>query len=257
MQLPKTAKKIKNSCDYIDIDGTVYYIEKRHNHKDIGTVKKKTQHNVHGYQYCGIHYYKKGNIQKRVHRLVAEAFIPNPNNYNVVGHRNNIKKDNRVENLYWTTVKENTQKAHDDGLVVNKKGFDDSQSIPVKQYDTITNKLIGEYGSMSEAERITGISKQTIRNQCKYKRPVRKETYFRYFDDETATTNNLVYCYDYNTDELLGVYFNTVDAAKKTQTSIKYIQTCIYNNKKPKWTKQDKYFLRYKCESTIERRDAE
>ena len=256
MQLPKTAKKIKGSEDYIDIDGTVYYIERRNNHKDIGTVKKKAQHNNQGYQYCGIHY-KNGNKKKRVHKLVAEAFIPNPNHYKVVGHRNNIKTDNRVENLYWTTTKENTQKAYDDGLAKNAKGFDDSQSTPVKQYETTTNKLIGEYGSMCEAERITGISKQTIRTQCKYKRPVRKETYFRYFDDETTCNNDLIYCYDYNTDELLGVYFNTVDASKKTQTPIKYVQTCVERNTKPKWTKnQNKYFLRYKCESTIERRDA-
>lgn len=256
MQLPKTAKKIKGSEDYIDIDGTIYFVEKRNNRKDIGKIKKKIQRNVQGYQYCGIRY-KDKTIQKRVHRLVAEAFIPNPNNYKIVGHRNNIKTDNRIENLYWTTTKENTQKAYDDGLLKNDKGFDDSQSIPVKQYETTTNKLIGEFGSMCEAEKITGIPKQTIRTQCKYKRPVRRDTYFRYFDDETVVNNDLVYCYDFNTDELLGVYFNQSDASKKTKTPFKYVENCISINRKPKCTKQNKYFLRYKCESTIERRDAQ
>ena len=98
MQLPKTAKKIKGSEDYIDIDGTIYFVEKLNNRKDIGKIKKKIQRNVQGYQYCGIRY-KDKTIQKRVHRLVAEAFIPNPNNYKIVGHRNNIKTDNRIENL--------------------------------------------------------------------------------------------------------------------------------------------------------------
>jgi len=50
----------------------------------------------------------RGNNFK-IHRLVAKHFIPNPNNFNVVNHKNGIVIDNRVENLEWCSSKYNNQ----------------------------------------------------------------------------------------------------------------------------------------------------
>lgn len=178
MELPSTAKPIPNAIDHwADIDGSIWCLDKRNGHGN--KLIKKSLHKIHGYKYCGV-MYPKGVKSKRVHRLVAEAHLPNPHNYPYVGHKNNIKDDNRVENLYWTTPSQNTKKAYEDGLAYNTKSYNDSQSKPVAMYDTKTNTLLGQFGSCHEAARITSIPLSTICRQCKYKRPVRKPYYFRY-----------------------------------------------------------------------------
>ena len=69
----------------------------------------KFGHNKQGYPH--VHLCKNNKTSKSifVHKLVAEAFIPNPNNHPVVNHINEIKTDNRVENLEWCTQQYNVQ----------------------------------------------------------------------------------------------------------------------------------------------------
>lgn len=242
MQLPKTAKKIRGSYDWIDIDGNIY--GNRYKYKSSTTFKKVQYKSKSGYMYCGINYINGEHKKKRVHRIVAETFIPNPNNYLVVGHKNNVKSDNRVENLYWTTVQENTQKAYDDGLAHNDNGFDDSQSKPVKMYNTYTNELIQEFGSIRIASRITNIPKTTISRQAKYKRPVRKPFYFRYSDDESLLVKcQLIGKYSYDTDELLEIFYNVNEASKRTGVPAKTISSQCANGK-PKRKYCQVYFQR-------------
>lgn len=58
----------------------------------------------------------KKTLEMRAHRMVAMAFIPNPNNYPQINHINGKKDDNRVENLEWCTNGMNGQHAWDTGL---------------------------------------------------------------------------------------------------------------------------------------------
>lgn len=77
-----------------------------------------------GSGYCTVsltHSDGTGENAKLVHRIVAEAFIPNPENKEVVNHIDGNKKNNNVTNLEWTTVEENNTHAYNEGLQNSNK----------------------------------------------------------------------------------------------------------------------------------------
>ena len=67
--------------------------------------------NKQGYLVINLHNNKKMK-QFYVHRLVAQAFISNPDNLDTVDHRNGLKTDNRTENLQWLSNSDNIKKFH-------------------------------------------------------------------------------------------------------------------------------------------------
>jgi hypothetical protein len=75
-----------------------------------------------GKGYFSVDLYKNGiRTRKRIHRLVAMAWIPNPDGLPQVNHRNGIKSDNRVENLEWVTPRTNILHAFETGLNRSRK----------------------------------------------------------------------------------------------------------------------------------------
>lgn len=163
--------------DYITRAGVIY----KQYDGDYFLPKKSYVNTHNGYVYCGITLCDGKNHQRRVHRLVAEAYIPKADGKNIVGHMDNNKANNSTENLYWTTTQENTQKAYDEGLASNKKGYEDEQGKPVVVYDLNFNEL-GTYGSIRDCARQTGAKVSTIFNQCsgRTKGKPRKGFYYRF-----------------------------------------------------------------------------
>ena len=68
----------------------------------------KQQEDYLGYLYLGLQNEGRKFIRK-VHRLVAITFLPNPNGYPIIHHINGVRNDNRVENLEWCTIEYNNQ----------------------------------------------------------------------------------------------------------------------------------------------------
>lgn len=96
-----------------------------------------------------------GNIlQMQVHRLVAEAFIPNPNNYEIVHHIDHNPQNNAVENLMWMSDE-------------NHRGMHtrENKSIEVYQY-TLEGKLVAIWSSANEVARKLGFSSGNILSCC-------------------------------------------------------------------------------------------
>lgn len=106
-------------------------------------------------------------ISVRVHRLVAEAFIPNPENKPQVNHKNGNKVDNSVDNLEWVTCQENVQHATKNGMIAYLRG-EQHQNTTLTESDV---RFIREHYMYRDAKWNTttlakkfGISIQTVLN---------------------------------------------------------------------------------------------
>lgn len=100
----------------------------------------------------------------RRHRIVAEAFIPNPGNKPEVNHKNGDKTDNSVGNLEWATHRENTDHSWTTGLTKAPKP---AEKVVLQFYD---GKWIATYRSLKIAGKITGINSTGIMQCCKGER---------------------------------------------------------------------------------------
>lgn len=134
-------KQISKFSDYLVTDrGEVISLILTHNlwgrKPRYKTLKLTTQRN--GYVACSIVNNNGKVFTRKVHRLVAEAFISNPDNLPCVNHINGIKTDNRVENLEWCSHSHNTRHAYNIGLCVGRSGTNNNQAkLTIQDVKTI------------------------------------------------------------------------------------------------------------------------
>lgn len=114
-----------------------------------------------GYQFVTLS--KNGKkLSKNVHRLVAKAFIPNPNNLPLINHKDENKQNNNVNNLEWCTPKYNSNY----GAGAKRSAL--ARSIPVKQISEDGTFVI--WNSFHEAQESSGVSRRDIYRVCEGKR---------------------------------------------------------------------------------------
>ena len=92
----------------------------------------------------------------RVHRLIAETLLPNPNNLPQVNHIDGNKLNNKIENLEWTTNAKNTQHGYDNNLYKNR-----SRKHSVVAINKITGEQF-EFNSIRSCADNLGLNRKTI-----------------------------------------------------------------------------------------------
>jgi hypothetical protein len=141
-----------------------------------GTIIKQTP-NKRGYLMVGLYdasVHKKRRLY--VHRLVAFAFVPGYSEDKEVNHKDEVITNNHADNLEWITQRENLNYGTR-GYRVNK-----NRSVGVEQYDT-EGHLIATFKSMNDAERETGIYRNSIKLCCQGKTKTAKGYRWRYTEE--------------------------------------------------------------------------
>lgn len=131
------------------------YDSSKHYRKEKFLSLKTTKDGYYEYTLC-----KDGKLKSfKVHRLVCETFLSNPENKPYVDHINTNRTDNRVENLRWVTQKENCNNPN------SKNNYVLAGSIPVLQFSK-DGSFIKKWNSAKEASIIGGFNSQHISKCC-------------------------------------------------------------------------------------------
>ena len=129
----------------------------------------KTWKNKHGHEYVNLSSRRGCRVKALVHRLVAEAFVPNAGNFPIARHLDDKPYNNCYDNLAWGTAKDNRN-----DCVKNNHDF--RREVYCFENDAY-------YRSIAEASNVLGIAKSQIVNCCKGKNITANGMHFCYRED--------------------------------------------------------------------------
>lgn len=165
--------QVSNLGNVKSLDCRVNFKDNSQNYKRLkkGKILKKTI-NTKGYYYVNLS--KQSKVKNiKIHRLVANAFVSNPNNYNIVNHIDGNKLNNRFDNLEWCTFSHNNKEAYKQGLKTptwkNKIDKLHPLSKPIYQYD-LEGNFIKRWDNANQIKRNLGFVAENIRNCCNGRR---------------------------------------------------------------------------------------
>ena len=129
-----------------------------------------------GIGYLQVHVPVDGKrITKSVHRLIAQAFIPNPDNLPEINHKDNNPLNNDVSNLEWVTHEEN---------IAYREKYGEAQNKPVLAIN-LTTLEVSRFSSQSEVSRVLGLQQQNVNAVIKGRQKTAGGYWFTN-DDENA-----------------------------------------------------------------------
>lgn len=157
-----------------------YYISNFGNIKHDNNFLKKCIHS-NGYEQVNI---RIGNkyVTKLIHRLVAAAFIPNPDNKPCIDHIDGNKRNNYVSNLRWVTPVENAN-----NIITKKRSIENRKSHNEKKIVAISGEINVYFNSIIEASIILGVDRTSISKCLKGQRGKAGGYVFKYQEMVTYT----------------------------------------------------------------------
>lgn len=176
--------KVSNLGNVISIDRYVYY-QKRKDKVEGKFVKGSVLVKRKSFgKYLSVNLSKPGHGKKSffVHRLVAKAFIPNPNNFEQVNHKDGNIYNNSVDNLEWVTMSQNVRHAYETGLNYGLRDELSPHKRAVLQFDKDGN-FIRRWCSAATAARELNCHKEGIYLVCRRKNKTHYGYIWRYEDE--------------------------------------------------------------------------